>query len=57
MSENNQSVANKKIVDYEINVKCDEALKGLKAVQREARKATEALKQLNGIQEGGKDDR
>ncbi|MFP5111840.1 hypothetical protein ACSU64_05610 [Bacillaceae bacterium C204] len=36
---------------YKIDVDVSEALKGLKAVQREARKATNALKELKEVQD------
>jgi hypothetical protein len=51
MSVNNQSESNK----YRIDVDVSEALKGLKAVTREAKKATEALKELKVVQDSDKD--
>lgn len=36
-----------------INVDVSEALTGLKAIQREAKKATQALRELEAAQQGG----
>lgn len=45
-----QKVENKKSVgSFTVDIDCSDALKGLKAVQREARKATAALKELDHI--------
>lgn len=60
----NQSESNRELVegrDYvkplsglniKVNIDCSEALKGLKAVTREAKKLTSALKELQEVNEG-----
>ncbi|UFT98106.1 hypothetical protein KO561_12930 [Radiobacillus kanasensis] len=53
-----QNVENKESIgSLTVDVDCSDALKGLKAIQREAKKATAALKELEGQQEkiGSKD--
>jgi len=40
---------NKNKLDIIANIDCSDALKGLKSIQREAKKATAALKELEGV--------
>lgn len=46
MADNKSSEGNIRGISIEVDIDASDAMKGLKAIQREARKATAALKEL-----------